>query len=64
MHRQTLTVEEAGGLLGISRNSAYEAARRGELPAIRIGKRLIVPRAALEKLLGAPIDGERPGEAA
>jgi len=64
MHRQTLTVEEAGRLLGISRNSAYEAARRGELPAIRIGKRLIVPRAALEKLLGAPIDGERPGEAA
>ena len=59
-----MTVEEAGRLLGISRNSAYEAARRGELPAIRIGKRLIVPRAALEKLLGAPIDGERPGEAA
>ena len=64
MHRQTLTVEEAGGLLGISRNSAYEAARRGELPAIRIGKRLIVPRAALERLLGAPIDGERQSEGA
>jgi len=64
MHRQTLTVEEAGRLLGISRNSAYEAARRGELPAIRIGKRLIVPRAALERLLGAPIDGERQSEGA
>jgi excisionase family DNA binding protein len=59
-----LTVEEAGRLLGISRNSAYEAARRGELPAIRIGKRLIVPRAALERLLGAPIDGERQSEGA
>lgn len=51
MDRRTLTVEEAGRALGIGRNTAYEAIRRGQLPAIRIGKRLLVPRAALERLL-------------
>ena len=49
--RLTYTVEQAAKLLGISRNSGFEAVRRGDLPAIRIGRRLLVPRAALEKLL-------------
>lgn len=53
MDKQTVTVEEAGRALGIGRGSAYEAVRRGELPAIRIGKRLVVPKAALERLLAA-----------
>src|SRR5881396_1800720 len=50
---ETLTfgVEEAGRLLGISRNSAYEAVRRNELPVIRVGRRLLIPRAALQRLL-------------
>jgi excisionase family DNA binding protein len=46
-----LTIEEAAGQLRISRNSAYEAARRGEIPTIRLGRRLLVPLAALERLL-------------
>lgn len=46
-----LTVEEAGQLLRISRQSAYQAARTGELPTIRIGRRLLVPRARLDALL-------------
>ena len=49
--RLTYTVEEAGRLLGLSRNSTYEAARTGELPTIRLGRRVLVPRAALERLL-------------
>jgi excisionase family DNA binding protein len=48
----TLTVEQAATLLGISRGLAYEAARRGELPTIRLGRRLLVPRAKLLALLG------------
>lgn len=48
----TLTVEEAGELLGISRQSAYRAASAGQLPIIRIGRRLIVPTAQLLGLLG------------
>ena len=51
MERLTITVEEAGKLLGISRNSAFEAARRGEIPTVRLGRRILVPRKALERLL-------------
>jgi excisionase family DNA binding protein len=50
----TYRIEEVARLLGISRNSAYEAARRGEIPTIRIGKRLLVPRAAVNRLLEEP----------
>ena len=45
------TIEEAARLLGIGRSSAYAAARRGEIPTIPIGRRLLVPKAALHKLL-------------
>jgi excisionase family DNA binding protein len=51
-----LTVEEAAKLLGVSRGSAYEAASRGELPTVRIGRRLLVPRAALLNMLSDRID--------
>jgi excisionase family DNA binding protein len=49
--RMTLTIPEAAKALGIGRNAGYEAARRGEIPKIMIGKRLLVPRAALERML-------------
>lgn len=47
----TVTVDEAARALGIGRNTAYEAVRRGEIPSIRIGYRVLIPRAALERLL-------------
>lgn len=47
----TVTVEQAGRMLGISRGAAYTHARDGSLPTIRLGKRLLVPKAALDKLL-------------
>ena len=49
----TLTVAETAKCLGIGRNSAYEAIAKGEIPVVKIGKRLLVPKAALEKLLAA-----------
>ena len=50
--RDTFTVEEAGvEILGLNRWTAYQAAKNGELPTIRIGRRLLVPRHALEALL-------------
>jgi excisionase family DNA binding protein len=49
--RLTWTVTEAAELLGISPTSAYEAARRGELPVRVIGRRMLVPRVALLRLL-------------
>ena len=52
----TLTIDQAARLLGCSRNTAYAAARSGEIagiPVIRIGaRRLVIPRAPLEELLG------------
>lgn len=51
--RATITVEEAAKLLGISRGVAYRAARSDELPAYRIGGRLLVSVPALLAQLGA-----------
>lgn len=50
--RKTITVEEAGRLLGISRATAYQAVKTGELPTIRIGRRLLVPRVQIDRMLG------------
>jgi excisionase family DNA binding protein len=50
---QTITIAEAARRLGVCESSAYEAARRGEIPTIRLGRRLLVPRAAFDALLGA-----------
>ena len=49
--RLTLTVEEAAKLLGIGRQLAYDRVKTGDIPVIKIGRRLVVPRRALEKLL-------------
>jgi excisionase family DNA binding protein len=61
----TLTVPEAARLLGISRGLAYKLAREGRLPGvISLGRRFIVARAALERLLageGLPGAGEGEG---
>jgi excisionase family DNA binding protein len=58
-----LTVEEAAALLGISRGLAYEGCRRGDLPSIRIGRRILVPRGQLLARLRAfpepPITNEK-----
>lgn len=49
--RLTITVEEAAKRLGISRGLAYTLARRGEIPAVRLGRRLVVPAGAIERIL-------------
>jgi len=46
--RKTLTIPETAKILGIGLNQAYEAAKRGEIPTIKIGKRILVPLVALE----------------
>lgn len=51
--RQTVSVEEAAAILGISRAKAYECARQSELPALRFGRRIVVPLAELTRLLGS-----------
>jgi len=53
--RLVLTVDEAAFLLSISRGLAYELVARGELPSIRLGRRIVISRVVLEKLTGATI---------
>lgn len=53
MDRRVHTVAEVSALIGISKNSTYEAIRRGQIPALRIGRRIVIPHKALEELLNA-----------
>ena len=50
--RATVSVEEAGKILGIGRALAYRLAKDRQLPTIKLGNRLLVPKHALQKLLG------------
>lgn len=50
----TITIEQAARVLGLGRTAAYEAARRGEFPTRRLGRRVVVPVPALLEWLGAP----------
>ena len=51
--RALISVEEVADVCGIGRTSAYEAVRRGQLPSLRLGRRLFVPVTALLNLLGS-----------
>ncbi len=52
----TGTVDEAATVAGVSRNSAYEGVKKGEIPSIRIGKRILVLWQPFMKMLGAGDD--------
>ncbi len=51
--KATISVEQAATVLGLGRTAAYEAARRGEFPTRRLGRRVVVPVPALLEWLGA-----------
>jgi excisionase family DNA binding protein len=60
-----LDIEEAAALIGIGKSTAYDAARRGDIPTVRFGRRLRVPRAALLELGHRPATAPfEPGDAA
>ena len=50
--RATITVPEAGQLLGLSRDAAYRAANAGEIPTLTLGRRKVVPVATLLAMVG------------
>ena len=60
--RLTMTVEEAAVVLGISRATAYDAVSRGEIPCIRIGRRILIPKVALERLLDGAGEARADGD--
>lgn len=49
--RATLTVAEAIAATGLSRNTFYDGVRRREIPSIRVGRRILIPRVAFERWL-------------
>jgi excisionase family DNA binding protein len=55
----TVSVPEAGKLLGLSRNGAYDLAARGEIPMIRVGKRLLIPMRAIDAMLDSATENWR-----
>ncbi len=52
-----VSVPEAARLLGVGKTLAWEMVRNGDLPKVNLGKRVLIPRAAIERLAGEP----RPG---
>lgn len=52
--RLTLSIAETSKLLGIGKQLCYDRVKAGEIPVIKIGRRLLVPRQALEKMLQEP----------
>jgi excisionase family DNA binding protein len=57
--RLVYTVPEAGRLLGLGRNAAYQAAKLGAIPTLKLGRLLRVPKAALHRLVGGEVPGPR-----
>ncbi len=56
LDKPSCTIDEAGQLLGISRSAAYAAAKSGDLPTLRIGRRFVVPTAELRRMLRIDVD--------
>jgi len=56
--RLTFTVEEAAGLIGISRAQAYRCVKNDQLKAVQLGRRLVVPVVAVEQLLGTSMTSD------
>ena len=50
-HPLTLTVEQAAKVLGIGRSTAYELVHTGDIPSLRLGRRIVVPTAKLAEML-------------
>lgn len=55
-HPLTLTVEQAAKVLGISRSTAYELVHTGDIPSLRLGRRIVVPTAQMAECLSAGLD--------
>ena len=56
LSRLTYSIDEVAALFDIGRNAAYDAAKRGDIPTIRIGKTIRAPKALIDRMLG--IGGE------
>ncbi len=62
--RQTYQVAEVAKLLGIGRNLAYELVRSGKIPSLRLGRRIVVPKGAFDRLLSGDGAGRQTSKTA
>ena len=51
MVRSTYTVEECSQLLGLSRSATFEGVHRGDIPHVRVGRRILIPKIAIDRML-------------
>ena len=49
--RQTMNCDECAKLLGVARSTVFSAIQRGQIPYLRVSRRILIPRAAIERLL-------------
>jgi hypothetical protein len=65
MKQHSLTIPQFCQLAGVNRNSGYQAAKRNELPVhtIKVGKRILIPRKAVEEIFGTEAVSIALGEA-
>jgi excisionase family DNA binding protein len=61
--RVTLSIDEAAAMLGISRAHAYELVRRGVLPRLQLGRRVVIPMKALEEFVDSATEHSSPATA-
>ena len=60
--KRTYTVTEVAHELGISRSTAYECVRTGEIPCLRFGRRIVIAAAVIDQLLTAPASSAVPAD--
>ena len=63
LERRTFTVREAAKVLGIGRDATYLAVQTGTIPSIRVGRRVVIPREAIQRILAQGrtlVPGHRP----
>ncbi len=58
----TIPVEQVAEVMGLSRSAAYDGVRRGEIPSLRVGRRIFIPVAKLLEILGATTENQQKGE--
>jgi excisionase family DNA binding protein len=56
--RRVYSMVETAQILGLSRSATFRAAARGDIPVLRVGRRILVPAARLRALLGEEPEGE------
>ena len=58
----TITVEQVAEVMGLSRSAAYDGVKRGQIPSLRVGRRISIPVAKLLEILGVMNENQQKGE--